>query len=203
MEKQVRGINILNPVDVDRDYYLKAIDFAIENNYNHIQLNGPIHDFKRCNVDGMTFYKKYAQFNYEKDEEYINYCLEVVNECLEKSHKAGIKTYMWHHELDVPSDFTSAFPEILNDSGDVEITHPLIKDFVENKLKDFFNAYPLMDGIVITFYETKIPLLRLKNQKLSQQERMEYVTNILYQTCKSMGKELIVRLDATLEGDYH
>ena len=60
-KKKVRGINILNPVDVDRDYYLKAIDFAIENNYNHIQLNGPIHDFKRSNVDGMVMYKKYAQ----------------------------------------------------------------------------------------------------------------------------------------------
>ena len=201
-EKQVRGINILNPVDVDRDYYLKAVDFAIENNYNHIQLNGPIHDFKRSNVDGMVMYKKYFQFNYEKDEGYINYCMDVVNECLEKSHAAGIKTYMWHHELEVPTDFMSTFPEILNDSGDVEITHPLIKDFAENKLKDFFEAYPLMDGIVITFYETKIPLLRLKNQKLSQQERMEYVTRILNESCKKYGKELIVRLDATLEGDY-
>ncbi|MBE5750323.1 MAG: hypothetical protein E7346_05600 [Clostridiales bacterium] len=200
--KKVRGINILNPVDVDREYYLKAIDFAIENGYNHIQLNGPIHDFKRCNVDGMMFYKKYAEFNCEKDADYVNYCIDVVNEALEKSNKAGIKTYMWHHELDVPSDFMARYPEILNDSGDVEITHPLIKDFLENKLKDFYETYPLMDGLVITFYETKIPLLRLKNQKLGQQERMEYITNILYETSKSMGKELVVRTDATLEEDY-
>ena len=200
--KKVRGINILNPVDVDREYYLKAIDFAIENGYNNIQLNGPIHDFKRCNVDGMIFYKKYSEFNYEKDADYVNYCIDVVNEALEKSNKAGIKTYMWHHELDVPSDFMARYPEILNDYGDVEITHPLIKDFLENKLKDFYETYPLMDGLVITFYETKIPLLRLKNQKLGQQERMEYVTNILYETSKSMGKELVVRTDATLEEDY-
>ena len=201
-EKQVRGINILNPVDVDRDYYMKAIDFAIANNYNHIQLNGPIHDFRHSNVDGMMFYEKYSQFNDEKDAEYVNYCLEVVNECLEKSHAAGIKTYMWHHELEVPSGFMDAFPEMLNEFGDVEITHPIIKDFTECKLREFFKQYPLMDGIVITFYETKIPLLRLKNQKLNSEERMEYVTRILYETCKSMGKELIVRVDATLEEDY-
>ena len=35
MEKEIRGINILNPVDVDRDYYIRAVDFAIENGYNH------------------------------------------------------------------------------------------------------------------------------------------------------------------------
>ena len=200
--KKIRGINILNPVDVDRDYYLKAIDFAIENNYNHIQINGPSHDFKRSNVDGMVMYKKYSQFNYEKDEKYVNYCMDVVNECLEKSHSAGIKTYMWHHELEVPTDFMKTFPEILNDCGDVEITHPLIKDFAENKMKDFFEAYPLMDGLVITYYETKIPLLRLKNQKLNTEERMEYVTRILYDACKKMGKELVVRTDAPLEEDY-
>lgn len=201
-QKTIRGINILNPIDVDRDYYLKAIDFAIENNYNHIQINGPIHNFKHSNLDGMMFYEKYSQFNKDKDEKYVNYCLKVVNECLEKSHAAGIKTYMWHHEMEVPNGFMEAFPEMLNEHGDVEITHPIIKDFTESKLKEFFKAYPLMDGIVITFYETKIPLLRLKNQKLSTPERMEYVTRILYETCKSMGKELIVRVDATVEEDY-
>ncbi len=203
MEKEIRGINILNPVDVDRDYYLHAVDFAIENGYNHIQLNGPIHDFKRSNVDGMVMYKKYSNFNYEKDEKYVSYCMDVVNECLEKSHKAGIKTYMWHHELDVPSDFVKTYPEVLNEVGDVEITHPLIKDFTENKLKDFFEAYPLMDGIVITFYESKIPLFKLKKQKLTPYERLDYVSRILYDTCKRYGKELIVRVDATNEGEYH
>lgn len=202
MEKEIRGINILNPVDVDRDYYIRAVDFAIENGYNHIQLNGPIHDFKRSNVDGMVMYKKYSNFNYEKDEKYVSYCMDVVNECLEKSHKAGIKTFMWHHELDVPADFVKTYPEILNDSGDVEITHPLIKDFTENKLKDFFEAYPLMDGIVITFYESKIPLFKLKNQKLTPYERLDYVSRILYDTCKRYGKELIVRVDATTDEEY-
>ena len=54
-EKQVRGINILNPVDIDREYYLNSIEYAIRNNYNHIQINGPIHNLKRSNLDGMMF----------------------------------------------------------------------------------------------------------------------------------------------------
>lgn len=201
-EKKVRGINILNPVEVDREYYLKAIDYAIANDYNHIQLNGPIHNLVRSNLDGMMFYRKYSRFNGEKDAEYVKLCMEVVNEALEKSHAAGIKTYMWHHELEIPNGFNEAFPEILNEYGDVEVSHPIIKDFLENKIRDFFAAYPLMDGFVLTYYETKVPLLRLKKQKLTTEEIMTYVTKILYDTCKSLGKEVIVRTDATVEEDY-
>lgn len=201
-KKTIKGINILNPVDVDREYYLRAIDYAIENDYNHIQVNGPIHNLVKSNLDGMIFYSKYSQFNDEKDSEYVKYCMDVVNEALEKSHRAGIKTYMWHHELELPYAFNNAFPEVLNEYGDVEVSHPRIKDFLENKVRDFFKSYPLMDGFVLTYYETKVPLLRLKNQKLTTNEIMTYVTKILYDTCKSMGKEVIVRTDSTLEEDY-
>jgi len=200
--KKVKGINILNPVDVDREYYLKAIDYAIENKCNHIQLNGPIHNMVKSNLDGMIFYRKYSQFNEEKDVDYVNYCIEVVNEALEKSHQAGIKTYMWHHELEIPTTFGNIYPEILNEYGDVEVSHPRIKDFLENKIEDFFEAYPLMDGFVLTYYETKVPLLRLKQQKLTTEEIMTYITKILYDACKSKGKEIIVRTDATIESDY-
>lgn len=201
-EKTMQGISVLNPVRVDREIYLHSIDLAIKQGYNHIQLIGPIHDPIRGNVDGMIFYDKYARFNDEKDAEYVRHCIKVVNEALDKSHAAGIKTYMWHHELDVPNGFTEAFPEILNEYGDVEVSHPLLKDFLENKLSDFFATYPKMDGLVLTFYETKIPLLRLKHQKLGKMERVKYVTQILHDTCKKFGKELIVRTDATLEEDY-
>ena len=201
-EKQVRGMNILNPVEIDRDYYLKSIDYAIENDFNHIQINGPIHNLKISNLDGMMFYNKYSQFNCEKDKDYVEHCLKVVNEGLEKSHAAGIKTYMWHHELEVPDGFTAAFPEMLNEYGDVEVSHPRIKDFLENKIRDFFAQYPLMDGFVLTYYETKIPLLRLKGQKMTVNEIMTYVTGILYDTCKSLGKEVVVRTNATTENDY-
>ena len=201
-DKQIKGISVLNPVRVDREIYLNSIDHAIKHGYNHIQLIGPIHDPIRGNVDGMIFYKKYAQFNGYKDVDYVNHSIQVVNEALEKSHAAGIETYMWHHELDIPDGFTAAYPEMLNEYGDVEVSHPILRDFVENKLKDFFETYPLMDGIIITYFETKVPLLRLKNQKLSKTERMKYVTQILYDTCKSFGKKLIVRTDATTEEDY-
>ncbi len=200
--KTIRGISTANPVDIEKDYILKTVDYAVEKRYDHYQFIGPIHNPVRGNVDGMTVYKKYAQFNDEKDMEYLNYNLEVVNQALDKLSSAGIKSYMWHHELDLPNGFTKEFPEVLNANGDVEISHPLIQDFLENKLTDFFNQYPKMDGLILTLHETKVPVLKLKNQKLDKISRVKHITKILFDTCAKFGKELIVRPFSSIDEDY-
>ncbi len=197
----IKGISIINPDEVEEKYYEYCIDYAIDNNYNHIQITGPIHDAVKGNIDGMILNKKYSRFNDEKDVDYIRLCMEVINKGLERSSAYGIKTFMWHHELVLPTELGREYPEILNENGDIELTHPIIKDYLENKIKDFFETYPKMDGIVLTLHETKIPLLKLKNQKLGEIERVKYVTKILYDACSGCGKEMIVRPFASLEKD--
>lgn len=202
MEKEIIGISTSNPVDFDKDYLLFTAKYAIEHGIKHYQFIGPIHNPVKGNLDGMTFYRKYAQFNSAKEKTYVEYCLQTTNEVLDRLSAVGIKSYMWHHELELPIGFEETYPEILNSDSDVEITHPIVKDFLENKIEDFFFAYPKMNGIVLTLHETRIPLLKLKNQKLGKIERVKYVTQILFDTCKRLGKELIVRPFASIEEDY-
>ena len=202
MAQRINGISVCNPVVLDREHLLRTADYAIQHGVKHYQFIGPIHNPEIGNVDGMVSYRKYARFNDEKNADYIRFCEDVVNEVCEKLSAAGVKTYMWHHELEVPEGFRDAYPEILNDYGDVEITHPLIRDFLEHKLADFFAAYPKMDGLILTLHETRIPLLKLKHQKLDKIERVKYVTTILHDSCKKLGKELIVRPFASIEEDY-
>lgn len=198
----IQGISTANPVDFERDYLIHTAKYAIAHKQTHYQFIGPIHNPIKGNLDGMTYYRKYARFNDVKDKAYVDYCLKTTNEVLDMLSPAGIKSYMWHHELELPVGFEEAYPETLNADGDIEVSHPLVKDFLENKLEDFFFAYPKMDGIVLTLHETRIPLLKLKNQKLGKIERVKYVTQILFDTCKRLGKELIVRPFASIEEDY-
>ena len=200
--KMIQGISVCNPIDVKRDYLLHTVDYAIEHKLDHIQFIGPIHNPVKGNIDGMTIYRKYSPFNDSKDIEFAQKTMEYVNEACHKAHDAGIKTYVWHHELEVPPNFIDVYPEICNSYGDVEVTHPIIRDFLENKLQDFFSEYPLIDGIILTLHETRIPLLKLKNQKLDKKDRVKYVTQILYDKCKELGKELIVRTFASIDEDY-
>lgn len=200
--KQIKGISACNPVCIDRDYLLYTVDYAATNGFNHLQIIGPIHDYVKGNIDGMIRYRKYEQFNYEKDGEYVDHCTEVVNETCDRAHENNIEIYMWHHELYLPCDFKDTYPEILNEFKDVEITHPLVKDFLENKICDFFNTYPNIDGIILTLHETSIPILKLKGQKLGAVDRVKYIVKILYDSCVRLGKELVVRPFASIEEDY-
>ena len=202
MSKRIKGISFLNPVDIEESYLERCADYAIEHGVTHFEIIGPTHNPVRGNCDGMMLYRKYAEFNRDKDVDYIKYCARVVNKALERVSAHGIKSYYWHHELEVPLRFDEVYPEIRNADGDVEVTHPRIKDFLENKIEDFFATYPKMDGIVLTLHETRIPLLKLKNQKLDKIERVKYVTEILYNACKRLGKELIVRPFASMAADY-
>lgn len=202
MKKEIKGISTCNPVDFDKEYLLHTAGYAIEHGIKHYQFIGPIHNPVKGNIDGMIFYRKYAEFNAEKDKEYVRYAIEVTGQVCDELAFAEIKSYMWHHELELPVGFEERYPEILNSDGDVEITHPVVKDFLENKIEDFFYTYPKMDGIILTLHETRIPLLKLKNQKLGKVERVKYITQILFDTCKRLGKELIVRPFASIEEDY-
>ena len=202
MSNITKGISFLNPVNVEEKYMKRCAQYAIDHGVKHFELIGPTHSPIRGNCDGMTLYRKYSCFNDDKDVEYIKYCERVINETLDMIEPYGIKSYYWHHELEVPAKFDEMHPEILNERGDVEVTHPLIKDFLVNKIEDFFHTYPKMSGIVLTLHETRIPLLKLKNQKLDKVERVKYVTEIIFETCNRLGKELIVRPFASIAKDY-
>ena len=202
MNKPYKGISFLNPIRVEEKYLKRCAQYAIDHGVKHFELIGPTHDPKRGNCDGMTLFRKYSVFNEDKDVEYIKYCEKAINEALDMIEPYGIKSYYWHHELEVPAKFDELHPEILNERGDVEVTHPLIKDFLVNKIEDFFHTYPKMSGIVLTLHETRIPLLKLKNQKIGKIERVKYVTEIVYETCNRLGKELIVRPFASIAQDY-
>lgn len=198
----VNGISISNPIDIDEDYLNMTVDYAIKNKYNHIQIVGPIHDNIKGNIDGMIEYVKYSKFNEFKDLDYVKYCQRIVNEACKKAKNNGIKIYVWHHELELPESFVEEYPDCLNQHKDIEVSSPVIKDFLENKIKDFFNQYPFVDGLVLTLHETRVPLLKLANQKLDKISRIKHVTKILYDACKSVEKELIVRPFASLKEDY-
>ena len=59
----IRGISVCNPVDIEKEYLLYTVEYAKEHQFDHIQFIGPIHNPAKGNLDGMTIYRKYSQFN--------------------------------------------------------------------------------------------------------------------------------------------
>ena len=110
----IKGISVCNPVDVEKEYLLYTVDYAARMGFDHIQVIGPIHDGVKGNIDGMTPYRKYAQFNGTKDAAYVQASIDAVNAACERAKQYGIRMYQWHHELDLPTGFKEGYPEIVN-----------------------------------------------------------------------------------------
>ena len=43
-DEKIKGNIVCNPVDVDREYLLFAVDYAAKMRVDHLQIVGPIHD---------------------------------------------------------------------------------------------------------------------------------------------------------------
>ena len=74
----IKGISVLNPVDFEENYLNYTVDYAIRKGYDHFQFIGPIHDVIKGNIDGMTPFRKYSEFNEEKNSEYVDICLDMI-----------------------------------------------------------------------------------------------------------------------------
>ena len=135
---RIKGMAVCNPVDVEKNYLLYTVDYAARMGFNHLQIVGPIHHAVKGNIDGMTLYRKYDQFNEEKNLSYIKKTMDAIHEACKITLQNKIKTYVWHHELELPLNFKDVYPEVMNSCGDIEVTHPLVRDFLEHKIIDFF-----------------------------------------------------------------
>ena len=75
----IKGISVSNPIDFNKEYLAYTAEYAIEKGMDHYQFIGPIHNPEKGNIDGMIFYRKYAQFNASKNAEYIQYATASAN----------------------------------------------------------------------------------------------------------------------------
>ena len=55
---KMKGISVCNPVDIEKDYLLYTIEYAHKIGIDHLQVIGPIHNYVRGNIEGMTPYRK-------------------------------------------------------------------------------------------------------------------------------------------------
>ena len=92
-------------MDFEKEYLMHTERYVIERGFNHYQFIDLIHNPVKGNIGGMIFYWKYAGFKGRKDEKYVRYAIEYARQVCDELNFAGIKSYIWHHELELPVGF--------------------------------------------------------------------------------------------------
>jgi hypothetical protein len=106
----------------------------------------------------------------------------------EQANRAGIAYYLWVHEFDdIPQRFMK--------DGRVEMDHPGLFPYLEQRYERLLAAMPGAAGFVLTLHESDRRVFRNGHvdSKLDVPERVYRVSRLLYDVLKRHGKQLIVR----------
>lgn len=163
---EVRGWQAHYP---DMDRLRRAIPMAAEQGINHFQISHHIvHDAE----DLLN--------NPERQDQ--------VRELARLCHRHGIQIFSWTHEL-------NAVPDRFRRDGKVDLDDEALWDWVREKYRRFFELAPELDGLILTFHETDVPVYYDDRvlSSLSHPQRVTKLIDAIHDVCRALDKTLYVR----------
>ena len=125
---------------------------------------------------------------------------ESIRRIADFAHAHGLDLLVWDHELVYPSCLPDFYPEIKGEEYPICFSQSFWDDFLRGKLEELFLLVPELDGITLTFAETRG--YNLLDHAGCQCERCTDVTadskllrvmGIFAEVCREFGKTLEVR----------
>jgi hypothetical protein len=126
--------------------------------------------------------------------------IAVLRRLADEAHRHGLDFLIWDHEIAFPAGMLEAYPEIRGVDYPVCFSHPFILEFVNAKFDEFFRRLPEVDGIDLTFAETRgYNLLEHGGCKCERcartpaEQKIRRVLLAVYEACRRHGKRMEVR----------
>ncbi len=125
---------------------------------------------------------------------------EEIRKLAREAHRHGLDFLLWDHELVFPERMLEAYPEMRGQDYPFCFSHPLVMRFLDAKVDEFFRRLPEVDGLDLTFAETRgYNILEHGGCKceqcsrLSTEQKLRQVVMKMYEACRRNGKRLEVR----------
>jgi hypothetical protein len=125
---------------------------------------------------------------------------EEIRKLAREAHRHGLEFLVWDHELVFPDRMLEAYPEMRGVEYPYCFSHPMVMKFLHSKVDEFFRRLPEVDGLNLTFAETRgYNILEHGGCKcdqctrLSTDRKLRMVAMAMYEACKRNGKRFEVR----------
>jgi len=111
----------------------------------------------------------------------------------------GVRLFLWDHELQLPPDFATAYPQVRGQGAQICLSSPEVWRILEDKYEEFFHQTPSLAGIVLVLSETQIKVLagspcRCKACRAATgSDLARRIIQTALAACRKHHKELIVR----------
>ena len=133
---------------------------------------------------------------------YLPEAAEGLRRVLEPLKQAGKEIAAWTHELNAPSELLDVYPELRTARGDVNLAHPLMREFLTAKYEQVFRAVPQIDIIVLSMTEVPYAVAHRFDSAWPPEDCIHWLIDAMHQVCRKHGRRLVVRPFSAIVADY-
>lgn len=165
---------------------------------NSLEINGRPGD--GWDPDWVLAYRRYPQFAALRPIEESDDKMALVEETAQQARSHLLDLYVWSHELYVPPEFFTFFPEARGVDYDLCTSNPLVHEFIYNRYAELFEGVPSLTGVVISVTESgHFSLLTDTGcqcsscQAMTRSDRLLAVLTPVIKACRDYGRTAVLR----------
>lgn len=115
---------------------------------------------------------------------------------------AGKEIAFWSHELAAPRVILQHYPELATPRGDLNLSHPLLSEWLKEKYRAFFTAAPEVDVIVLSMTEVTWAVSHRFDNAWSRKDCIQWLIGTINAVCVEQNRSLCVRPFSAIKADY-
>jgi hypothetical protein len=194
--------SIMHPVAPDPAYMRDVIAAAEQYQVDSFEICGDVHG-SSGNIDGAIRFRDYPVVAGRVDGAGIDRTVSALRDVVALAHASQRPVYYWHREVMVPRAIVETIPGLLDVNGEFDLLGAPYRELVRSKIREFFDAVPEMDGLVLTLTESDYSVIHNSDpRRYPPQQVVANLVGIFTEELKARGKRFILRSFGSVTQDY-
>ncbi len=194
--------SIMHPTKPTLDYMREIINAAENYTVDSFEMCGDAHG-STGNMEGVIRFRDYPVVAKRLDTRAMDEHAALLRNVAQLAHDSGRPLFYWHREVMVPPEVIESVPGLLDEDGEFNLLGDAYRALVVSKIREFFDAVPNMDGIVLTVTESDYSVIHNScPERYPPATVVKHLSSIFAGELNRLGKRFILRSFGSIAQDY-
>jgi hypothetical protein len=154
-------------------------------------------------LDGVLMFEKYPCVAASRERAAVLAVRENLNKVVSVCHEAKRPVIYWHREVTIPKEIKEDLPAVFDENGEVDFNADAYYDLLREKLREFFEVVPGMDGIVLTLTEAAYSVIHNSDPlRYPPIDIAERIIRTFAEELELLKKRFVFRTFGSIDEDY-
>lgn len=192
----------MHPTKPSPDYMREIINAARRYTVDSFEMCGDAHG-STGNMEGVIRFRDYPAVGKRLDSAALDEHATLLRQIVQLAHDSGRPLFYWHREVMVPPEVIESVPGLLDEGGEFNLLGEAYRALVVSKIREFFDAVPDMDGIVLTVTESDYSVIHNSCPgRYPPAIVVKHLCGIFAGELNRLGKRFILRSFGSIAQDY-